>query len=57
LGNSDIGPFGGITDIYEVICDPDKGVVKHEAFLDMYDHDYVETRPAAGFIALKPGEK
>lgn len=57
LGSSDIGPFGGVMDIYEVICDTDKGVVKHEVFLDMYHHDYVETRPAAGFIALKPNKK
>lgn len=57
LGSSDIGPYGGIMDIYEVICDTDKGVVKHEVFLDMYHHNYVETRPAAGFIALKPNKK
>lgn len=57
LGSSDIGPFGGVMDIYEVICDTDKGVVKHEVFLDMYHHTYTETRPAAGFIALKPNKK
>lgn len=57
LGSSDVGPYGGIMDIYEVICDTDKGAVKHEVFLDMYHHDYIETRPAAGFIGLKPVKK
>jgi hypothetical protein len=57
LGSSDIGPYGTIMDIYEVICDTDKGAVKHEVFLDMYHHKYIESRPAAGFIALKPNKK
>lgn len=57
LGSSDIGPYGNIIDIYEVICDTDKGVVTHDVFLDMYHYDYVEIRPAAGFIALKPSNK
>ena len=53
-GNAGPGPFGSIIDIYEVICDTDKGAVKHTVYLDMYHGDYEETRPAAGFIALKP---
>jgi len=54
MGSAGASPFGTIMDIYEVICDTNKGVVKHEVFLDMYHAQYVETRPAAGFIALKP---
>lgn len=57
LGSSDVGPYGTIMDIYEVICDTDKGVVKHEVILDMYHYNYIETQPAAGFIALKPNKK
>ena len=53
-GNAGPGPFGSIIDIYEVVCDTDKGVVTHAVYLDMYHGDYEETRPAAGFIALKP---
>lgn len=57
VGSSDIGPYGGIMDIYEVICDTDKGAIKHEIFLDMYHDNHIETRPAAGFIALRPNKK
>jgi tetratricopeptide (TPR) repeat protein len=53
-GSAGIGPFGTIIDAYEVICDTNKGVVTHIVYLDMYHGDYEETRPAAGFIALKP---
>lgn len=53
-GSAGVSPFGTIMDIYEVICDTNKGVVKHEVFLDMYHPNYTETRPAAGFIELKP---
>lgn len=54
LGSAEASPFGSIMDIYEVICDTNKGVVKHSVYLDMYHADYEETRPAAGFIELKP---
>ncbi|MES2826305.1 MAG: hypothetical protein V4732_22110 [Pseudomonadota bacterium] len=50
------GPFGTTMDVYEVICDTNKGVVKHDVFLDMYHANYIETRPAAGFIELKPAK-
>ncbi len=53
-GSAGPGPFGSIIDIYEVLCDTNKGVVTHTLYLDMYHGDYEETRPAAGFIALKP---
>lgn len=53
-GNAGPGPFGSIVDIYEVLCDTNKGVVTHSVYLDMYHGDYEETRPAAGFIALMP---
>jgi len=53
-GSAGPGPFGSIIDIYEVLCDTNKGVVTHAVYLDMYHGDYEETRPAAGFIALKP---
>ena len=53
-GSAGIGPFGNIIDIYEVICDTNQGAVSHSVYLDMYHGDYKETRPAAGFIALKP---
>lgn len=53
-GNAGIGPFGNIIDLYEVICDTYQGAVTHSVYLDMYHGDYEETRPAAGFIALKP---
>lgn len=54
VGNAGAGPFGSIMDIYEVVCDTNKGAVKHSVYLDMYHGDYEETRPAAGFIALQP---
>ncbi|GGY72021.1 hypothetical protein GCM10011613_16190 [Cellvibrio zantedeschiae] len=54
MGSAGMSPFGSIMDIYEVICDTNKGVVKHSVYLDMYHGDYDETRPAVGFIALKP---
>lgn len=53
-GSAGIGPFGNIIDLYEVICDTNQGAVSHSVYLDMYHGDYKETRPAAGFIALKP---
>ncbi|RYY02211.1 MAG: tetratricopeptide repeat protein [Gammaproteobacteria bacterium] len=53
-GSAGPGPFGSIIDIYEVLCDTNKGVVTHSVYLDMYHGDYEETRPAAGFIALNP---
>lgn len=53
-GSAGVGPFGSIMDIYEVICDTNKGAVTHTLYLDMYHGDYEETHPAAGFIALKP---
>ncbi|WP_331346556.1 hypothetical protein [Cellvibrio sp. UBA7661] len=53
-GSAGIGPFGNIIDLYDVICDTNKGAVTHNIYLDMYHGDYNETRPAAGFIALKP---
>lgn len=56
-GSAGIGPFGNLTDLYEVICDTDKGAVSHSVFLDMYHGDYEETRPAVGFVGLKPGKK
>jgi len=54
MGSAGASPFGSIMDIYEVICDTNQGVVKHSVYLDMYHGNYEETRPAAGFIALKP---
>lgn len=56
-GGAGIGPFGNIIDLYEVICDTNKGAVSHSVYLDMYHDEYQETRPAAGFIALKPIKK
>ena len=56
-GNAGIGPFGNIIDLYDVICDTNKGAVTHSVYLDMYHGDYNETRPAAGFIALKPAKE
>lgn len=56
-GNAGIGPYGNIIDRYEVICDTNQGAVTHNVYLDMYHGSYVETRPAAGFIALKPASK
>ncbi|MDZ4263360.1 MAG: hypothetical protein U1B30_13655 [Pseudomonadota bacterium] len=56
-GSMGIGPFGNMIDLYEVICDANKGAVSHSVYLDMYHGDYQETRPAAGFIALKPNKK
>lgn len=56
-GSAGIGPFGNIIDLYEVICDTNKGAVSHSVYLDMYHGNYQETRPAAGFIALKPNKK
>ena len=53
-GSAGAGPFGSILDIYEVLCDTNKGVVTHSVYLDMYHGDYEETRPAAGFLALMP---
>lgn len=53
-GNAGVGPFGNIIDLYEVICDTYQGAVTHTVYLDMYHGDYEETRPAAGFIAVKP---
>ncbi|MEY4590672.1 MAG: hypothetical protein RL497_2748 [Pseudomonadota bacterium] len=53
-GNVGIGPFGTIVDVYEVVCESDKADTKHAVYLDMYHGDYVETRAAAGFSALKP---
>lgn len=54
IGSSDDSPFGNITDIYHVICDTNKGAITHVIYMDMYHHDYIETRPAKGFIGLKP---
>ena len=56
-GSAGIGPFGNIIDLYDVICDTNKGAVNHSVYLDMYHGDYEETRPAVGFVALKPGKK
>ena len=56
-GSAGIGPFGSIIDLYEVICDTDKGAVSHSVYLDMYHGNYEETRPAAGFIKLTPIKK
>lgn len=53
VGSSGIGPYGSIMDIYNVICDTENGVVEHRVYMDMYHSDYVETRPAAGFRAVK----
>lgn len=55
-GNAGVGPFGNIVDLYEVICDTYQGAVTYSVYLDMYHRDYEETRPAAGFIALKPAK-
>lgn len=57
VGSGDIGPYGTITDIYTVICDTNKGAVNHTLYLDMYHESHVETRPATGFIGLKPPKK
>lgn len=57
VGNAGIGPFGNIIDLYDVICDTNKGAVKHRVYLDMYHSSYKEMRPAAGFAALKPNKK
>ena len=35
-GSAGMSPFGTIMDVYEVICDTNKRVVKHTVFLDMY---------------------
>lgn len=55
-GNVGIGPYGNIVDAYEVICDTNQGAVSHSVHLDMYHGNFNETRPAAGFIALKPAK-
>lgn len=52
-GNAGPGPYGTIIDVYSVICDTNQGVVTHNVYLDMYHPNYSETRPAAGFLALK----
>lgn len=54
LGSSGIGSFGNITDIYEIICDTEKGAITYSIYMDMYHANYVETRPAKGFIGLRP---
>jgi hypothetical protein len=53
-GSMGIGPFGTIVDAYEVICETQQAQSKFTVYLDMYHGEYVETRAAAGFIALKP---
>ncbi len=50
------GPYGSIMDLYTVICDTNQGAVEHSVYMDMYHPDNTETRPAAGFKALKPRE-
>ena len=55
-GSVGAGPYGSIMDLYTVICDTNQGVVEHSVYMDMYHPDNTETRPAAGFKALKPRE-
>jgi hypothetical protein len=55
-GSVGTGPYGSIMDRYTVICDTNQGAVEHSVYMDMYHPDNTETRPAAGFKALKPRE-
>lgn len=53
-GSTGLGPFGSIMDIYTVHCKSPNGINTHTIFMDMYHGNHEESRPAAGFIALKP---